>query len=109
MTWLRFMILYPSLQADTLHTQSRIKVFWGPRLDTIVGPYTHPYLPSSPNSLNQAAWSSEYHHQKSLKLHANPIGAVHKVYHTPRGGQRCVTVCDRGPVMRDVTLQTLKN
>ena len=32
--------------------QSRINVFWGPRLDTIVGPYTHPSLPFSSDPVN---------------------------------------------------------
>ena len=32
--------------------QSRIKVFWGLRLDTIVGPHTHPTLPSSSDPIN---------------------------------------------------------
>ena len=71
--------------------QGRIKVFWGPRLDTIVGPYTHPYLPSSPDSLNLTAWNSGYHHQKKFEI-GNPIGAVHKVCHcivTLRGSEMC--------------------
>ena len=32
--------------------QSRIKVIWGPKLDTIVGPYTHPSLPSLSDPVN---------------------------------------------------------
>ena len=36
----------------TRNIQSRIKVFWGPRLDTIVGPHIHPTLPSSSDPIN---------------------------------------------------------
>ena len=35
-----------------MDNQSQIKVFWGPRLDTIVGPHTHPALPSSSDPIN---------------------------------------------------------
>ena len=48
--------------------QSRIKVFWGPRLDTIVGPHTHPTLSSSKSVPHQPDWNLGYHYRKSLKL-----------------------------------------
>ena len=34
------------------YLQSRIKVFWGPRLDTTVGPHTHPIFLSSSDPIN---------------------------------------------------------
>ena len=42
---------------------------------------------------------------------ANPIGAVHKVCHTPGGSEMCDSLWQgegSSPVMRDVTLQKLK-
>ena len=43
----------PDFQFDALATaQSRIKMNWGPKLDTIVGPNTHPSLPSFSDLVN---------------------------------------------------------
>ena len=53
--------------------QSRIKVFWGPRLDEIVGPQTHPPHPPIVLWPHKPDWSLGYHHRKCLKM-ANAIG-----------------------------------
>ena len=54
--------------------QSRIKVFGGPRLDTILGPHTHPSLPSSFDPINlTGVWSIRVSPSKKFEI-ANVIG-----------------------------------
>ena len=45
-------VRFPKVGGVLTPQQGRIKVFWGPRLDTIVGPHTQPTLPSSSDPIN---------------------------------------------------------